>query len=281
MKIAFSTIACPSWTLTQAVDAAAKMGYLGIEMRSFHDHSVNVASDPFNIGAQTINEVFEDAGIVPVSFATSVRFDKPSNPPVIGRVFQNEEAGVSDAKTYVDLADRSGTKFVRVFGCDLPAAEPVTWSMTRVLNRLRLAAQTARNTEVRLLIENAGSFSRAEDVLGLVNEVDSPCLEISYNMLAAINAGSCPIEDVRLLKDRLEVVKICDVDSDGVPVKLGQGVFPLEKFIDTLSEIGYEGWIVYEYPKLWNDSLDDDPESVLKHAADTLYGWMSKVPAGC
>ncbi|CAN0595181.1 unnamed protein product, partial [Laminaria digitata] len=35
MKIAFSTLACPDWTLQQAADQAAEMGYLGVDMRSF------------------------------------------------------------------------------------------------------------------------------------------------------------------------------------------------------------------------------------------------------
>jgi len=281
MKIAFSTIACPQWTLDEAVNAASKLGFIGVEMRSFHDQSVELSSDPYEIKPHSIKSVFDDAGVVPLSFATSVRFDKPINPPVIGRVFLNEEAGVSDAKNYVDLAGQSGTKFVRVFGCNLPAAEPVSWSMTRVINRLRLAAQTARNTDVRMVIENAGSFARATDLLGLINEVRSPFLGVSYNTLASVNIGGCPIEDVKALKDHIKIIKICDVDSDGNAVKLGEGILPLEKFIATLSEIQYDGWIVYEYPKLWDSSLSDDPESVLKHAAETLYSWMNAAVVNC
>jgi sugar phosphate isomerase/epimerase len=281
MKIAFSTIACPLWTLDEVVNTASKLGYLGVEMRSFHDQSVDLESDPYEIKAYSIKGIFKEAGIVPLTLATSVRFDKAINPPVIGRIFLNEEAGVSDAKVYVDLADQSGTRFVRVFGCDLPAAEPVSWSMTRVVNRLRLAAQTARNTDVRMLIENAGSFARAQDLLGLVNEVRSPLLDISYNTIAAVNIGGCPIEDVKVLKDHIKIIKICDVDSDGNAVKLGEGVLPLEKFIATLNEIEYDGWIVYEYPKLWDNSLSDDTEAVLKHAADTLYTWMNANAVNC
>ena len=33
MKLAFTTLACPDWTLEQAVDAAQRYGYAGIELR--------------------------------------------------------------------------------------------------------------------------------------------------------------------------------------------------------------------------------------------------------
>lgn len=287
MKIAFSTIACPSWTLTEAVSKASELGYLGLEMRSFHDkrdkrdQSVSIASDPFSMAPEEITAIFDDAGVEPVSFATSVRYDKPIHPPVIGRIFQNEEEGVSDTKAYVDLADRSGTGFVRVFGCNLPAAEPHACSMTRVSERMRLAAQTARNTKVRVLLENAGSFTRNTEFLGLIELVNSQWLGASFNILASHQAGENPADGVRVLKDHLYVVKVCDIDSDGIPVRLGEGILPVRELIETLAEMNYTGWVVYEYPKIWHPKHELDADDVLKHAADTLYEWMRAVPAGC
>jgi len=285
MKIAFSTIACPSWTLADAANKAAEYGYLGMEMRSFHDPKrsvdAHVASDPMGVEPQTIQSIFDQAGIEPVSFATSVRYDKPINPPVIGRVFMNEEEGVHETKAYVDLADRCGTKYVRVFGCDLPAAEPHACSMTRVSNRLRLAAQTARNTKVRVLLENAGSFARSSEFLGMIEQVDSQWLGASFNILASVQAGECPIEGVKTLGDHLHVIKVCDIDADGNPTRLGEGVLPIDKLIGALGEMNYDGWVVYEYPKLWHPKHELDADDVLEHAADTLYAWMGATPASC
>lgn len=283
MKIAFSTIACPSWTLTDAIAKASEFGYLGLEMRSFHDQqdqSIRVASDPLAMEPDAIAGLFDDAGIEAVSFATSVRYDKPINPPVIGRIFMNEEEGVKDTKEYVDLADRAGVQFVRVFGCTLPAAEPRACSLTRVSNRLKLAVQTARNTRVRVLLENAGSFARSTEFLSLLELVDSQWLGASFNILSSIHAGECPVDGIRALGNYLKVIKICDIDHDGNPTKLGQGRLPLPKLIETLQQIDYTGWIVYEYPKLWMTTDDGlEVEDVLRHGADTLYEWMAGAPA--
>ncbi len=280
MKIAFSTTACPTWTLEEVASKAADYGYLGVELRSFYDQSIEIASEPFGMQPEAIESIFADAGVKPLSFATSIKFCKMINPPVVGRIFQNEEAGVSDTKAYVDLADRSGTQFVRVFGNNLPAAEPKTWSMRRVCDRLKLAAQTARNTDVRVLVENAGSFSSSTALLELLEAVDSQWLGAEFNVLCALQVGECPLTSLKALGDRVKVIKISDIDGDGNPTKLGEGVLPLHEFVSALNKTGFEGWLVYEYPKLWETTGDGlDAEEILKHAADTLYAWMSADPA--
>ncbi len=282
MNIAFSTIACPSWTLEETAGKAAELGYLGVELRSFHDQSVSVASDPFGREPSEIQSIFGEAGVTAMCLATSIKFDKMINPPVVGRMFMNEDAGVSDVKNYVDLAERSGVPFVRVFGNILPAAEPRTWSMRRVTERLELAAQTGRNTDVRVLIENAGSFSTSESIRELLDLVDSQWLGVSYNTLAAIQTGECPMDGLKLIMDAVKVIKISDIDSDGNPTLLGEGRLPLEKFVKALAAMDYQGWVVYEYPALWmTQESNVDADTVLKHAADTLYRWMNAAPAAC
>jgi fatty-acyl-CoA synthase len=279
MKIAFSTLACPQMPLDQVAELASSCGYLGVDMRSFIDESDRLANDPLTHEPSVVDSIFDDAGVIPLCLSTGVRYDKAIDPPVIGRIWVNEEAGVPETKAFVDHAARSGAKFVRVYGSELPAAEPRTWSMRRVTDRLALATQTCRNTDVRLLIENAGTFAQAEALRGLIDQVNLQWLGASYNVQAAVNAGECPIEGLGRLGDALKVVRIMDVDEDGNPVELGKGIYPLEKLFQALQAMNYDGWIVYEYPKHWCDELRDDAEQVLKDAADLMYSWISQ-PAG-
>ncbi|MEZ6163534.1 MAG: sugar phosphate isomerase/epimerase family protein [Phycisphaerales bacterium] len=276
MKIAFSTLACPDMPLDRVVSLASRCGYLGVDMRSFTDEGERMANDPMSLDPAQVDSIFDDAGIIPLCLSTSVRYDAPIDPPVIGRVWVNEEAGVPETKSFVDMADRAGVKFVRVFGYQLPAAEPRTWSMRRVVERLTLAAQTCRNTDVRLLVENAGSFSQAEALRELIERVNSQWLGASYNIQAAVNAGECPLHAVETLGDTLKVVRVMDADDDGNPVELGKGVYPLEKFFTKLRDIGFDGWVVYEYPKRWYPELGGECERVLQDGADLMYRWMAQ-----
>lgn len=289
MKIAFSTVCCPDLPLQDVVSQASVWGYQGVEMRlqPAGVGGARVASDPMAIDAVRLHDLFEDAGVDPVCLATGVRFDKPVWPPVVGRLFQSEEIGVPETKRAVEQAAEAGVPFVRVFGHQLTGGEPRAWGMRRVSERLALAAQTARNTSVRVLIENSGSFARAAQVGELYDGVASPYLAISYNIVTAALDGECPIEGVSSLIDRVAVVKVGDVGEDGRPVPLGEGKLPVGKVVTRLRDLGYKGWIVYEYPRLWRPELGETM-GVLREAADRLFAWVGPTPyagavagAGC
>jgi sugar phosphate isomerase/epimerase len=281
MKIAYSTTVCPGWTLDQAIQTASDLGYLGLEMRSFLEPQQAMMCDPMRMSSSEVRSKFDRAGITPVALATGVRYDKPIFPPVIGHIFVNEEEGVQETKQFVDFAEKASVKYVRVYGFELPRAEPRAWGMRRVGERLQLAAQTARNTDCMLLIENGGSFARASDLLELVNAYPHLNLGVSYNIQAAQQAGECPVEGVHLLKDHLHCVKILDVDDEHHPVLLGEGVLACRQTIAALDEMGFGGWVVYKYPKLWVHEDGKDPREVLKHACDTLYEWMQADEMAC
>lgn len=281
MKIAFSTVGCPDLSLEQVVQAASRWGYQGVELRVSPTGvgAVPVASDPMRHDPGQVHDLFEDAGVDLVSIATGIRFDEAVWPPVVGHLFSNAEVGVAETKAAVTKAANAGGFFVRVFGHQLPGGEPRAWGLRRVAERLSLAAQTARNTSVRVLIENSGSFSRAEDLAELHGLVNSPFLSMSYNIIPAVMAGECPMSALDSVIDGLKVVKIGDIGEDGQPLPLGRGRLPVEKFVRRLAEIGYQGWIVYEYPRLWRPELGDT-SAVLDEAAGRLFSWAGRSAVG-
>lgn len=273
MKIAFSNIACPDWLLTRVAEEASRMGALGVELRAFASgDSTGIASNPMLVEPERTAKIFDQAGVTPMCLSTGVRYDKPILPPVIGRALFNIEDGVEETKQFVDYADKAGIPFVRVFGYQLPGGEPRMWGKRRVAERLALAAQTARNTNVRLVIENGGTYARAEDLLELVERVNLQWLRVSYNTLTAAQAGDCPVEGIKLLRDHLSIVKVGNTKGDE-HCSLAGGDLPMQQVFPALAKINYDGWVVYEYPKLWCNELSDDPEAILTNAIDTMYDW--------
>lgn len=281
MKIAYSTTVCPGWTLDQAIEAASEFGFLGLEMRAFQEPQPAMNCDPMRLDPSDVRRMFDNAGVSPLGLATGIRYDKPIFPPVIGHVFVNEEEGVSETKEFVDYASKVGVGYVRVYGYELPAVEPRAWGIRRVGERLQLAAQTTRNTDCMLLIENGGSFARASDLLKLIEAYPHQRLGVSYNIKAAKLAGECPVQGVKLLREHLYCVKVTDVDAEHHPVLLGDGVMPCREVISELDEMGFGGWIVYKYPKLWVHEDGRNPCEVLKHASDTLYSWIQSDATAC
>ena len=46
MRLAFSTLSCPTWTLEQIVQAALDWGYAGVEVRGLGPHVENPLPSP-------------------------------------------------------------------------------------------------------------------------------------------------------------------------------------------------------------------------------------------
>lgn len=275
MKIACSTLVCPEWTLEEAANNAARMGYLGLEMRAFEEHDdALLASDPMRHDPRDVETIFDRAGIEAVCYATGITLDHPHIfPPVIGHLFVDNEATVKQTKHFVDHAANAEVDYVRIYPGSRQHAQPSAWSDRRIGERMILAAQTARNTNIRVLVENTGSYASAAELLALVENYPSQWIGISYNLAQGVLAGDDPIDAVRLIGDRLRTIKIADTDREHRPVPLGEGVLPIRDTLVSLQDAGSDAWIVYEHPRLWIKD-ERDPEDVLASACDSLYAWL-------
>ncbi len=272
LRPAFSTVACPEWTLEGVARAATENGHEGVELRTFGYGSTDLACDPALTSAPKVRALFADAGVQVACLATGARFDEPVRGGPMGHVFGDNEAGIRRAKAAIDLAAQIECPLVRVFGFEYPAREKRANAMARIAERLRLVADAARNTGVRIVLENGGSFPRAADVLELMDRVASPLLGAAYSAPVAWAAGEDPAGGARLLGDRLWTAKIKDYSTGGVPCPLGMGGVPCAAFVAALSSLGWGGWVVYEWDRLWLSDLAP-PEAVLPGGVKRIYEW--------
>lgn len=271
MKPAFSTVACPEWTLEDVAEFAGATGYQGVELRTFGHGSVELACDPCKTGPAKLRDLFEDAGVAPLCLASSIRFDKPVWPPIIGHAITDTERPVRETKSMVEVAAQCEIGAVRVFAFELPPGEAREAGMKRVLSRLQLALATCRNTGVKLLIENAGSFPLAEDLAEIIERANNPLLHAAYSPAVAQTHGEDPVEGARLLGPRLWSVKLSDYHNE-TPARLGEGDLDAERLVTQLARDRFAGWLVYEWPRLWLRELGE-PTDVLTDACEKMYRW--------
>ena len=277
MKPAFSTVACPDWTLPQIARFAAEAGFLGVELRTFGHGSHQIAGDPLLTSESKVRELFDDEGVRPVCLASSISFDKAIFPPVIGRALFDDEAPVRQAKGLIEFAAKAGVGLVRVYPFELRTREPRNWAVRRIVDRLELATRACRHTGVKLTLENGGSFPKAADLLEFLAEVDRSDLTVSYNAAAAQAAGEDPREGLRTLLaqagDRVAAVKLTD-HVRGRPVALGTGELGVQDLVRELAGAGSAAWAVVEWPRLWIDGLEP-ADRVLRDACEKLFGWWA------
>ncbi|MEM1185881.1 MAG: TIM barrel protein [Planctomycetota bacterium] len=277
MKIALSTVACTDWTLERVVTFAEEAGYEGIDHRTFGHGSTGLVYDPCLVGPTKLRGLLSAHGLESSSLATSVRYDAPVFPPVLGRVVTDFEASVKTTKAMVRVAASIECPNVRVWGFELPKGERRASGLRRILQRLEMALTTARHTGVKLVLENGGSFPLASDLAEIIARVGNPLLQASYNPAVGHAAGEDVVEAVRSLSGSLALVKLKDLRGNE-PVALGAGDVPLEPLVGELVRRGFGGWGVVEWDRLWMKGAPD-PSSTLRASAATVYKWIGAAQA--
>ena len=277
MKPAFSTVAFSDGTLESVAAFAGEIGSLGVELRTFGDGSAEFACDPFLTSPRKTTALFDEAGVEICSIATSVRFDEPIEPPFIGRVITDLERDIRSARSAVHLASSLSCPFVRVFGFEINGSESRKSGLRRIVERLRISADTCRNTGVRLVVENGGSFSTAAELAELLDETNHPLVSAAYSLPVALAAGDHLPSGINVLGDRIEIVKLKSLDG-GRPAALGRGGRELDEAqrsaVKVLAQAGFQGWAVYEFDRAWLGTSGVMPGDVVKESIRTLYDWI-------
>lgn len=274
-KPAFSTLACPDWTLDQIAPAAARLGYEGVELRTFGHAGGPLAGDPALTDAGKATRLFQEAGVDVAGLATGIRFDDPIWPPVVGRLLPSAEAGVPEGKRLVELAQDHAAGYIRVYPFELRPREPRRSTLVRIGDRLRKVCDHARHRDLRVAIENASTLALADDLLEIIDRVNAPELGAAYDLKAAAEAGDDPARGLERLGPHLIAARVRDADAHGRPVPLGAGALPCADFCAAAAQT--DAWLVFTWDALWVEGLAP-AEDVLGDAVERMYAW-SGAPA--
>lgn len=271
VKPAFSSVSCPEWPFERILAAAGEWGYERVELRTFGDGSRGFASEPALTGPDKIRLMVRESGIEIACAATGLRFDDPIRPPLLGLVIGDQERSVRQAKDTIDLASSIECPLVRVFafefGSDSRAA-----ATRRIASRLAMVLDHARNTGVRVVVENAGSFATATHLAALLDAVDHPLLGAAYSSAVAHAAGEDPAIGINVLGDRLWLARLRDLRK-GRPCLIGDGDLPCRPFVEALAASGFSGPLLIDWDRAWIPGLED-PENILPAALARLYNWV-------
>ncbi len=289
-RLAFSTTACPDWTLARVAKAAAYHGFHAVEFRSEGPGGASFACEPGLTDPAKVRAVLAESGVEIAGLASGVRYDTQVFPPVLGHALGHADASVDETKVYVELAAQLGAPYVRVFAFDPPeqTKRGMRAARRRIVRRLTLAADAARNTGVALLLENGGAYPRGADVASILDEIGSNSLLACYALAPAALAGESPADGVNALGWRLITGRIKDLKTvrglTGVlrPCLLGSGMLPCDAFARAVSAAPSAQFITFEWDAAWlADKLQlDDADAALAAAAKSLVGWGAGAAAG-
>lgn len=269
IQLAFSTVACPGWTIDEVAQRAAAMGYQGVELRT-HGGGEGLASDPASGSADKTRDVLRAAGIEPVCLSTSFTLHHKSD-----QTARQVHRQILDA---IHLAAHIGFSSIRVFGGWYEPGENSRSVLQRIAKRARALMDVAMDAGVHVLFENSRPFSQAKPWWWLLDLVEHPMAGMCWNVMDAAAAGESPAVSVPNLHSRIRLAKITDVifgEGSGF-VPIGAGEVEIHDFVNRLLGIGYDGYISVEWDPTWAPNLAAADE-VLPQARETVQGWLGDV----
>ncbi len=171
---------------------------------------------------------------------------------------ENETCEGDLVAKYVDMAASSGTPYVIVH-----LEKSVSFDLLD--QKLTAAIKRAEACDVGILFETVGALSHTEKVIEIINHFASAAIGAAWNVRATyFSAGETAEATIKTLGAYIKYVRLGDM-KDGKTVLIGEGDLPVEKLLNALSSLNYEGYIC----AAWNEEIED-ADIVLTHFSNYL-----------
>ena len=269
MKYAYSTLACPAWSIEQMIGAAKHFGYDALEFRLLDGEVLDPVADRAKL--ERAVRLTRAAGLDVCAIDTSCRLYY-RNP-------EEEAQYTAELRHWIELAQDLQVPLLRVVGgpteMDGQPPPPDAAVDARVAASLGQGAPAAERAGVTLALETHDTYSAARRVAAVLDQVESPAVGAVWDSLHPYRMGENPAEVLALLGSRLVHTHVKDarrLDPAGSrwqQVLLGDGEVPLSEGLLMLQQQGYTGYVSAEWEKKWNMQLAE-PEVALPQHIDWL-----------
>lgn len=264
MKMSFSTLACPDWTMPQIIKIAADAGYDGIELRFVEgeDSLWKLAAFSGEQMAATKTALGE-YGLSISCVDTSCRFHSPDA--------KERDRWMAEGQRMSDLAAELGAPAIRVFGDTVQPGASLESTRGWIAESVYQLAETTSSKGVEVWLETHGDFCAAAETAAILSESGSQQIGVVWDPVNSfISIDENPAEGAALLGTAVRHVHVKDFQriGDGFRYVLtGNGDFPLHDLKSALRQLRYDRFLSFEWEKKWHPELAD-PAIALPHFAN-------------
>lgn len=165
----------------------------------------------------------------------------------------SQETTASTVEKYVEMAGVSGIENVIVY-----IDNKVEFSVLD--EKLLSAVKKAEKLDVNILFETVCYLCNTENVIEIINHFSSAVIGVSWNVRGTyFTAKESAESTIKTLGAYIKYVRLGDMRG-GKTVLIGEGELDVEKLINALSSLNYDGFIC----AAWNDEIND-ADIVLTH----------------
>jgi sugar phosphate isomerase/epimerase len=251
MRISFSTLGCPKWSLRQVIEAAVGYGYDGIDFRGLKGTMDLWTLREFADGTVDTALRLKEQGLSVSAFSSGARLFL-TDP-------DKREAAAEEIRHYAELCDRFDCQLIRVF--------PGPFGNTSPEEAVKVAAGHAEKLaelakDVMLGIETHDDWVNSSLLRQLVDRVEADNVGVIWDLHHPYRqAGEGPQETYENIGRHVVGVHVKDshVGDDGKHfyVMPGEGDVALGEMINLLKSGGYDEWLTLEWEKAWRPKIAD------------------------
>lgn len=253
MKLSFSSLACPSFTVDQVINTGKTYGFQGIELRTLENTTDLFCLNDFS--AEHIQESFEKfkaSGLSIPVIGTSVSFARTAP--------ENKSKQLEEIKNFCILAQGLHCPYLRVFGGPIPEDQTYDQVLARNIDGYKEAVKIADSYGVKLLLESHDDFSLSSAMLPLLEALDGKMGAI-WDILHPYRWGEDMENTCKALAPYLCHVHIKDslhYSRSGFDIALpGEGSVPIPKAVALLKDMDYDVFLCFEWEKHWHPEIPD------------------------
>jgi sugar phosphate isomerase/epimerase len=273
LPLAFSTLGCPAWELSKILDFAQANGYSAVELRGLMGN-LDLPSRPEFAPervAQTKKQI-ADRGIKIACVSSSTELHEPDS--------TKREKGIADASRFIDLASTLGAPNVRVFGNKLDG--PREEIITRVASGMHQLGEYAGPRGVTVIIESHGDFVDSATLKQVLTRAESSHVGLLWDAHHTyVDGHEQPEHTVAELGPWIRHTHLKDSVPAGKERKYvltGTGDVPVDRQVQALRKIGYQGYYCFEWEKVWHPDLLD-PGVAFPDFVRVMTGYLKQPPA--
>ena len=171
MKLVYTSLACPGWTIEEAVAAAVRYSYDAIEWRLADGMIIEPDASPEV--RRRLRDAPAASGIEVACLDTSCQ--------VVQASAAEREAVVAAGRRMIEIAAELGTSFVRLFGGTLPQGFTRDTILQPTAEVLHPLGTYGDECGVTVTLEKHDAWTKSEDVLELIQAVDLPSVKILWD----------------------------------------------------------------------------------------------------
>lgn len=254
MKLCFSTLGCPDWTITQVAEKGAAYGFDGVELKIMGDRHIDPALT--KVERKQIKDMFASVGLAIPTVSGYTSYDGDDD----GHLTANYEGTIRNGELAADL----GASYLRIFpgGAITPKGVEV----------LRRACDEIHKMGVTAIMEiHTVPYRTGKDMAKLLREVNSPGFAVLWDVGHSLAENESLEDTWKYVGANTRHVHIKDHDVNDRQCLMGKGTFPTDRVVKLLKDKGFDGYYSLEWEKSWKPELEE-PEIALPQYVEYMKG---------